>query len=89
LPIPRSCSSALVALLADVIAYSLQVEALSRLTGRLFSILTSTEPAAAALFGLIFFVQRITVWQWVGIAAVTAALIAAARERPRRSPPQP
>lgn len=79
LPIPHVVLlGALVALLADVIAYSLQAEALSRLTGRLFSILTSTEPAAAALFGLIFLVQRITVWQWAGIAAVTAAAIAAA-----------
>lgn len=76
-----------VALLADVIAYSLQAEALSKIGGRLFSILTSTEPAAGALLGLIFLDQRITAWQWAGIAAVTTAAVAAARGHGNAGPP--
>jgi hypothetical protein len=44
---------AVVALLSDVVSYSLQSEALGRMHGSLFSILSSTEPAVVALFGLV------------------------------------
>lgn len=77
-----------VALLADIIAYSLQAEALTKISGRLFSILTSTEPAAGALLGLVFLDQRITAWQWAGIAAVTAAALGAASGHDNAAPPQ-
>jgi len=70
---------AAVALLTDVIAYSLQAEALTKISGRLFSILTSTKPAAGAALGLIFLDQRITAWQWAGIAADAVAAVGAAR----------
>ncbi|MHB8295154.1 MAG: EamA family transporter [Acidimicrobiales bacterium] len=77
-----------VALLADIIAYSLQAEALTKISGRLFSILASTEPAAGALLGLVFLDQRITAWQWAGIAAVTAAAVGAASGHGKAAPPQ-
>ena len=77
-----------VALLADVLAYSLQAEALTRISGRLFSILTSTEPAAGALLGLVFLGQHITAWQWAGIVAVTIAAIGAVNtSRGQAAPP--
>jgi inner membrane transporter RhtA len=70
-----------VALLTDVIAYSLQGQALSRLSARTFSVLSSTQPAVAALFGLVALGQQIDGLQWVGIAAVTAASATTGLER--------
>ncbi len=80
---PRTLAlGAVVALLSDVVSYSLQSEALGRLPGSLFSILTSTEPAVGALFGLILLGQRISLLQWAGMLAVTAASIGATSTRP-------
>jgi inner membrane transporter RhtA len=73
---------AVVALLSDVLSYSLQSEALGRMPGSLFSILTSTEPAVGALFGLVALGQRIGPWQWAGMLAVVAASIGATATRP-------
>lgn len=70
-----------VALLTDVIAYSLQGQALSRLSARTFSVLSSTQPAAAALFGVVALGQQIHGLQWAGIAAVTAAAAMTGLER--------
>jgi inner membrane transporter RhtA len=70
---------AAVAFLADVVAYSLQAEALGRISPSLFSVLTSTEPAAGALLGLIALGQAITAVQWTGIALVSVAAIGASR----------
>ena len=77
---------------SDVISYSLQSEALRRLPGSLFSILTSTEPAVGALFGLIALGQRIGPLQWAGMLAVVAASIGATVTRPPsadETPPLP
>jgi inner membrane transporter RhtA len=68
---------AVVAVLSDVLSYSLQGEALGRLPGSLFSILTSTEPAVGALFGLIALGQQVSLAQWGGMLAVVAASIGA------------
>ena len=73
---------AVVALLSDVISYSLQSEALRRIPGRLFSILASTEPAVGALFGLVALGQRVSPLQWAGMLAVVAASIGATSTRP-------
>ena len=73
---------AVVAVLSDVVSYSLQSEALGRLPASLFSILTSTEPAVGALFGLIALGQRVSLLQWGGMLAVTAASVGATSTRP-------
>jgi inner membrane transporter RhtA len=70
-----------VALLTDVIAYSLQGHALSRLSARTFSVLSSTQPAVAALYGLVALGQDIRGLQWLGVAAVTAAAAMTSLER--------
>jgi inner membrane transporter RhtA len=79
---------AVVALLTDVIAYTLQAHALSRMTARTFSVLSSTQPAVAALFGLAALGQDIRASQWIGIAAVTVATAATGLER-REPVPEP
>lgn len=68
-----------VSLLASVISYSLQMDALRRMPRRLFSVLTSTEPAVAALLGLLVLGQPVTAVEALGIAAVVAASAGAAR----------
>ena len=80
---------AAVALLCDVLAYTLQANALQRMPRSLFSILTSTEPAAGAILGLLALGQRITLLQWAGIVAVVIASIGATRAHraPKRSSP--
>lgn len=74
---------AAVALLSDVVSYSLQSEALGRMPGSLFSILTSTEPAVGALFGLVALGQQVSLLQWGGMLAVVAASIGATSTKPR------
>ena len=84
---------AIVAALSDVIAYSLQSEALGRMTGRMFSVLSSTEPGVGAILGATALDQSIAASQWAGMLAVTAASIGATRthqaepSHPRRDPP--
>jgi len=70
---------AVVALLSDVIAYTVQSEALGRIPRSLFSILTSTEPAVGAILGLTALGQHITAQQWAGMLAVVVASIGATR----------
>lgn len=80
---------AAVALLCDVLAYTLQGDALRRMPRSLFSILTSTEPAAGAILGLLALGQRISLIQWAGIAAVVAASAGATRAHARTPTPAP
>lgn len=62
-----------VALLSSVVPYSLELEALRRIPPRVFGVLMSLEPAAAALAGLIVLGQRLDPLGWVAVAAVVTA----------------
>lgn len=64
---------AAVGLLSSVIPYSLELEALRSLPPRIFGVLLSLEPAAAALSGLVFLDETLAVRQWVGISCVVVA----------------
>ncbi|MEO3814515.1 EamA family transporter [Sphaerisporangium sp. B11E5] len=68
-----------VGLLSSVIPYTLELEALRRMPKRVFGILMSLEPAAAALVGLIVLHEFLTVWQWAAIACVVVASVGATR----------
>jgi inner membrane transporter RhtA len=70
---------ALVALLSSVIPYSLEMTALRTLPARVFGILMSLEPAAAALVAAVLLREWLTPLQLVAIACVTAASAGAAR----------
>ncbi|MFC9427638.1 DMT family transporter [Streptomyces sp. NPDC056987] len=69
--------AALVAVASSVLPYSLNLEALRRIPPRVFGVLTSLEPAAGAVFGLLILGQRLAWPQWLGIAAVALASVAA------------
>ena len=62
-----------IALLSSVLPYSLELVALRRLSARVFGVLLSLEPAAAALAGLLVLGQRLTPTQLVGMALVVLA----------------
>ncbi len=62
-----------VAILSSVLPYSFELLALRQLSQRVFGILLSTEPALAALAGLLVLGQRLTALQVVGMGLVVTA----------------
>jgi inner membrane transporter RhtA len=79
---------ALVGVLSSVVPYSLEMVALRTLSPRVFGILMSLEPAAAALVAAILLSEWLTPVQLLAIACVTAASVGAARtESTNAAPP--
>lgn len=71
-----------VGLLSSVIPYSLEMIALRTLSARVFSILMSLEPAAAALAGLLLLRELLSPVQLLAMACVVAASVGATRSAP-------
>lgn len=73
-----------IAVLSAAIPYSLELLALRRLTPQVFGILTSLQPAAAAVAGLLVLGQVLEPTQLIGLAlVVTAGVLVLARGRRR------
>lgn len=68
---------AAVALLSSALPFTLEMIALAAIPARTFSILMSLEPAVAALCGLAFLGERLTVAQWVAVVLVIGASVGA------------
>lgn len=66
-----------VAVLSTALPYSLEMVALTRMPARTFGTLASLEPVFAALSGLIFLHEMLTVTQWLAIGAIIVASIGA------------
>ncbi|WP_150243530.1 EamA family transporter [Nocardiopsis quinghaiensis] len=62
-----------VGVLSSVVPYTLELNALRRMPPRVFGVLMSLQPAAAALVGLVLLDELLTVWQWFAVACVIAA----------------
>ena len=82
-----------VAVVSSAIPISLEMFALQRLPKETFGVLTSTEPAVAALLGWLLLAERLTVTQWLAIACIMGASIgctiaasASQRRRPGLAP---
>jgi inner membrane transporter RhtA len=75
-----------VALLSSVFSYGLEMHALRRIPTRVFGILMSLEPAAAALAGLVILHQRLGWAEVVALVLVTLASagVALARRESRK-----
>ena len=71
-----------VAMLSSVIPYSLELEALRRLTTGVFGVLMSLEPAAAAAIGFVALGQSLGLNEALAIACVIAASAGALRNAP-------
>jgi inner membrane transporter RhtA len=78
---------AAVAVLSSAFPYSLELEALRRLPPRLFGVLMSLEPAAAAIAGFIVLGQVLGARELVAIALVVSA--SAGASRTARPPSEP
>lgn len=68
-----------VGLLSSVVPYSLEMIALRRIPPRVFGILMSLEPAAAALAAMLLLSEFLTGWQWVAMVCVVAASVGSTR----------
>jgi inner membrane transporter RhtA len=67
-----------VGILASVVPFSLEMEALRRLPARVFGVLMSLEPGAAALAGFVLLGETLTWRELAGIACVIVASAGAA-----------
>ena len=77
---------ALVGLLSSVIPYSVEMMALRTISPRVFSILMSLEPAAAAVAGVVLLREFLSPLQLLAVACVVAASIGATRSQPLPEP---
>ncbi|HET9873653.1 MAG TPA: EamA family transporter [Propionibacteriaceae bacterium] len=76
-----------VGLLSSVIPYSLELTALRRMPPRVFGILMSLEPAAAALAAILLLAEFLSWSQWLALVCVMVASVGATRtSRPQAEP---
>ena len=73
-----------VAVLSSALPYRLELEALRRLSPRVFGILMSTEPAFAALVGLVVLGERLGASDWLAVGLVMVASVGAVGTVERR-----
>jgi len=76
-----------VAFLSSIIPYGLELAALRRIPTRVFGILMSLEPAAAALAGLVVLGQRLGPRELVALVLVSAASLGVTLGRREGQPP--
>lgn len=76
-----------IGLLSSVIPYSLELNALRRMPPRVFGILMSLEPAAAAVTALVLLSEFLRWSQWLALVCVVLASVGATRStRPEAEP---
>lgn len=80
---PLLVAGVALALLSSALPFSLEMNALRKLSARTFSVLMSLEPAVAALCGLIFLGERLSWVQCVSVGLVVAASIGATVTSPK------
>ncbi|WP_046468559.1 EamA family transporter [Allosalinactinospora lopnorensis] len=73
----------LVGLMSSVVPYSLEMQALRRMPPRVFGILMSLQPAAAALVGMALLAEFLSASQWLAVACVIIASAGATRAQRR------
>ncbi|WP_246396316.1 EamA family transporter [Gluconacetobacter tumulisoli] len=76
-----------VALLSSALPYTLEMLALKRLHAREFGILTSMDPAVAALAGLVLLGEYLSPAQWAGIMCIVVSSIGGVMLRRPESAP--
>ena len=78
-----------VGLLSSVIPYSFELRALRHIPPRVFGVLMSLEPAAAALTAMVLLGEFLTALQWTALACVVVASVGATRSTGPASEPAP
>jgi inner membrane transporter RhtA len=79
--------AAAVALLSSVLSYGLEINALRRMPTRVFGILMSLEPAAAAVAGLVVLHQRLGLREVVALLLVSLASLGVTLAQRETAPP--
>ena len=74
--------------LSSTVPYVLETEALRRMSARIFSVMMSLEPAAAALIGLVVLGQVLSAREAVAVILVVIAGIGVTRDSDEAAPPQ-
>jgi inner membrane transporter RhtA len=74
------------ALLSSAIPFSLEMNALRKIPAKTFSILMSLEPAVAAVSGLIFLHEYLSLYEWIAIVLIIIASAGAALTAKKATP---
>jgi inner membrane transporter RhtA len=78
-----------VGLLSSVIPYSFELKALRRIPPRVFGVLMSLEPAAAALAAMVVLAEFLSLVQWLAVGCVVAASVGSTRSSVQASAEPP
>ena len=78
----------LMAMLSSALPYALELFALRRMTARGYGVLSSVDPALAALAGLALLGEQLSAWHWLAIGCIVLASVGStlAGDAPRVSP---
>lgn len=74
-----------VAAISSALPYTLEMMALRRLPPASFGIALATEPAVAALMGLMLLNEQLSALQWLAVACIMAAAMGSALARPGKA----
>jgi len=74
-------SGFMLAVLSSAIPFTLEIKALRKMPAKTFSVLMSLEPAAAAISGLIFLNEFLSLYEWLAVALVVIASAGATLSR--------
>ncbi|SDS20533.1 inner membrane transporter RhtA [Mucilaginibacter mallensis] len=77
------------ALLSSAIPFTLEMSALRKIPAKTFSILMSLEPAVAAISGLIFLHEYLSLYEWIAVALIIIASAGAALTARKATPVAP
>jgi inner membrane transporter RhtA len=77
------------ALLSSAIPFTLEMNALRKIPAKTFSILMSLEPAVAAISGLVFLHEYLSVYEWMAVAFIIIASAGATITAKKAAPVAP
>jgi inner membrane transporter RhtA len=77
------------ALLSSAIPFTLEMSALRKIPAKTFSILMSLEPAVAALSGLVFLHEYLSLYEWLAVVLIIIASAGATLTRKKPAHPVP
>jgi inner membrane transporter RhtA len=72
-----------VGVLSSIVPYTLELNALRRMPPRVFGVLMSLQPAAAAVVGLVLLGELLSLWQWFAVGCVIVASAGSTRTSAR------
>ncbi|OKS85354.1 EamA family transporter [Mucilaginibacter polytrichastri] len=77
------------ALLSSAIPFTLEMKALKKIPAKTFSILMSLEPAVAAISGLVFLHEYLSLYEWLAVALIIIASAGATLTAKKAAPVAP